>query len=126
LIYNKESCKEKIKIIGKHNCVDVTHTVAAMVLLPFFNMVLAFFLEFLRYNLIRETGENLSVKPASEAKYTASISLPLFTSSSIISGKMKNSFNEDATKWITESWTSMQVNYESKQFHFALILSQII
>jgi len=92
-----------------------------MVLLPiFFNMVLAFFLEFLRYNLIRETGENLSVKPASEAKYTASISLPLFTSSSIISGKMKNSFNEeDSTKWITESWTSMNRSY------FILLLSLV-
>lgn len=73
----------------------ITHTVAAMLLFPFFNMVLAFFLEFLRYDLIRETAGNLSVKPASEAKYTASNSLPLFTSSSIISVQMRKFLNED-------------------------------
>jgi hypothetical protein len=55
--------------------------------LPFFKTVVVIFLEFLRYDLSRDTGENIFVKPDSEAKYTASISFPFFTNSSIISAK---------------------------------------
>lgn len=72
----------------------VTHTVAAKLLLPFLNMVVAFFLEFLRYDLSRETGGNLSVNPVSEAKYTASISFPFFTNSSITSAQIRNYLNQ--------------------------------
>lgn len=52
-------------------------------------MEVEFFFEFRRWDLSRETGGNFSVKPDSEAKYTASISLPLFTNSAIISAKVE-------------------------------------
>lgn len=60
-------------------------TTAAPLKLPLFDVSLAFLLQVLRADLRSETGGYCSANPASEAKYIASSSLPLFTSWSIIS-----------------------------------------
>lgn len=82
-------------------------------------MIVAFFFEFRRQDLSRETGGNLSVKPDSEAKYAASISLPLFNNSSIISAKFIYFVNQiGAIHKILMQLTEMQLirKYKTREF----------